>query len=99
MSSHFSVDLERLDQLVARLTGLSGFIHENLDGLDEKVAGLVGTGWESAAAQAYNDAHTQWARGAREFAEGVADMGRAARDAHSRYTRAVDLNHKMLSGG
>jgi WXG100 family type VII secretion target len=99
VSSEFSVDLERLDQLVARLTGLSGFIHETLDGLDEKVAGLVGTGWESVAAQAYNDAHAQWVKGAREFAEGVADMGTAARAAHSRYTRAIDLNYKMLSEG
>lgn len=99
MSSEFSVDLERLDRLVGRLTGLSGFVHENLDGLDELIAGLVGTGWESVAAQAYNDAHVQWAKGAREFAEGIADMSDAVRAAHTRYSRAIDLNYQMLSGG
>ncbi|WP_228003229.1 WXG100 family type VII secretion target [Nocardia australiensis] len=99
MSSEFSVDLDRLEQLVSRLTALAGFVNENLDGLDEKVATLAGTGWEGVAAQAYNDAHTRWAAGAREFAEGVADMSDAVKAAHGRYTRAIDLNYKMLSGG
>ena len=98
MSSEFSVDLERLDQLVARLSALYGFVMENLDGLDEKVTRLVGTDWEGVASQAYLEAHIQWGKGAREFAEGVADMGDAARTAYARYTRAIDLNQRMLSG-
>lgn len=99
MSSEFSVDLERLEQLVARLTALAGYLTENLDALDEKVATLAGTGWEGVAAQAYSDAHARWVAGAREFAEGVADMSDGVKAAHSRYSRAIDLNYKMLSGG
>lgn len=99
MSSEFSVDLEHLDQIVARLSGLAGFIADHLDEIDDKVATVQGSAWESVAAQAYADAHRQWANGAREFAEGIRDMSDAARKAHERYTRAIELNHRMLSGG
>ncbi|MEU1950846.1 WXG100 family type VII secretion target [Nocardia rhamnosiphila] len=99
MSSQFSVDLERLDDLVARLSNLSGFIVERLDEIDDRVASLAGTGWEGLAAQAYVVAHGQWTTGAREFADGVREMSEAARDAHTRYTEAIDVNFRMLSGG
>ncbi|WP_378733692.1 WXG100 family type VII secretion target [Nocardia brasiliensis] len=99
MSSEFSVDLEHLDQIVARLAGLAGFVAEHLDEIDDKVATLHGTGWESVAAQAYADAHRGWATGAREFVEGVREMSDAARQAHTRYTRAIAINNKMLEGG
>ncbi|MFE7798667.1 WXG100 family type VII secretion target [Nocardia sp. NPDC057440] len=71
MSSRFSVDLEHLDEIVARLSGLAGFIGEHLDEIDDRVATLSDTGWEGVAAQAYAEAHTQWVTGAREFVEGV----------------------------
>ncbi|WP_040782108.1 WXG100 family type VII secretion target [Nocardia pneumoniae] len=99
MSSQFSVDLDHLDQIVARLSGLAGFIADHLDEIDDKVATLQGSGWESVAAQAYADAHRQWATGAREFAEGIRDMSDAARTAHEDYTYAIELNRKMLRGG
>ncbi|MFD6158948.1 WXG100 family type VII secretion target [Nocardia sp. NPDC060256] len=99
MSSEFSVDLEHLDQIVSRLSGLAGFVADHLDEIDDRVAALHGTGWESVAAQAYADAHRQWATGAREFVEGVREMSDAAKQAHGRYTRAIELNSKMLQGG
>ncbi|WP_280446724.1 WXG100 family type VII secretion target [Nocardia brasiliensis] len=98
MSSEFSVDLEHLDQIVARLSGLAGFVADHLDEIDDRVATLHGTGWESVAAQAYTDAHHQWSTGAREFVEGVREMSDAAKQAHARYTRAIELNSKMLGG-
>ncbi|MEU0504358.1 WXG100 family type VII secretion target [Nocardia sp. NPDC005998] len=98
-SSQFSVDLNHLDEIVARLSGLSGFISDHLDGIDDKVAALTGTGWESAAAQAYTEAHREWVTGAREFVEGIRDMSDAARKAHERYSNAINLNYKMLAGG
>ena len=97
-SSRFSVDLNHLDDIVARLSGLSGFISDHLDGIDDKVAALAGTGWEGAAAQAYADAHREWAVGAREFVEGIRDMSDAARKAHERYSNAINVNYKMLTG-
>ncbi|MGV9723024.1 WXG100 family type VII secretion target [Nocardia beijingensis] len=97
--SEFSVNLDDLDQIVTRLSGLAGFINEHLDDIDDKVTTLVGTGWESVAALAYSDAHRQWMIGAREFADGVREMSDAARKAHTRYSTAADINKQMLQGG
>ncbi|WP_433682991.1 WXG100 family type VII secretion target [Nocardia sp. CA-119907] len=99
MSSEFSVDLDHLDEIVSRLAGLAGFLTDHLDEIDDKVATLQGSGWEGVAAQAYVDAHSQWAIGAREFAEGVRDMSDAAKRAHADYTSAIEVNRKMLRGG
>jgi WXG100 family type VII secretion target len=99
MSSEFSVDLDHLDHIVARLSGLAGFIADHLDEIDNKVATLQGSDWEGVAAQAYVDAHRQWVAGAREFTEGIRDMSDSARQAHERYTRAIELNRKMLRSG
>jgi WXG100 family type VII secretion target len=97
--SEFTVDVDHLDQIVARLSALAGFIGEHLDDIDDKVAGLTGTGWEGVAAQAYSEAHTKWATAAREFAEGVRDMSDAARKAHAKYINAAEVNKQMLNGG
>ncbi|MGW4088597.1 WXG100 family type VII secretion target [Nocardia sp. NPDC004750] len=99
MSSQFSVDLERLDQIVSRLNGLAGFLRDHLDELDHKVTALQSGSWESAAAGAYADAHTQWLAAAREFADGVAAVSDAAQKAHGRYTRAIEANRRMLRSG
>ncbi|MFD0362803.1 WXG100 family type VII secretion target [Nocardia sp. GCM10030253] len=98
MSSEFQVDLDHLDEIVARLSGLAGFISEHLDEIDDRVATLTNTGWESIAAQAYTEAHREWVTGAREFTEGIQDMSEAARKAHTSYSRAIELNLKMLKG-
>ncbi|MBH0778839.1 WXG100 family type VII secretion target [Nocardia bovistercoris] len=97
--SEFSVDIADLDQLVARLSGLAGFIEDHLDEIDDKVATLTGTGWEGVAAQAYSDAHRQWATGAREFTDGVRAMSDAANRARLRYRTAADINKQMLQSG
>lgn len=97
MSAEFSVDLDELDQLVARLSGLGGFVAEQLDQVDDKVYALSGV-WEGVAAQAYQDAHSQWSVGAREFAEGVQSMSDAAKRIRGRYNAASEANMKMLEG-
>lgn len=97
--SEFSVDLDDLDRIVARLSGLAGFINDHLDDIDAKVTALTGTGWESVAAQAYSEAHRQWVTGAREFAGGVREMSDTARRAHTRYSTAAEVNKQMLQGG
>jgi WXG100 family type VII secretion target len=84
MSSQFSVNLDQLDQIVSRLNGLAGFLHDHLDELDHKVAALQAGSWESAAASAYTDAHTQWLTGLmRSRAIRCATCGRAPRSACS----------------
>lgn len=97
--TEFSVDLEHLDDVVARLSNLVSFLTEQLDQIDDHVAALQGGSWGSVAAQAYADAHRQWSSGARELVEGVHDMHDAAKAAHERYTAAFDTNYKMFSGG
>ncbi|MFE3547004.1 WXG100 family type VII secretion target [Nocardia sp. NPDC059177] len=99
MASEFTVDLDQLEQLVTKLSGLAGYISDHLDEIDDKVASLAGTSWESLASEAYQTAHSQWSTGAREFVEGVRDMSDAAKTAGTRYHRALDLNSKMLQGG
>ncbi len=98
MSGNFGVDLEHLDQVVARLNGLSGYLTETFDEIDRRVKTLQNGAWEGVAAQAYAEAHTQWLGGAREFAQGVTDATEAAREAHGHYTQAVDTNGTMLNG-
>lgn len=97
MSTEFAVDIERLDNLIARLSNLAGYLTEQLDLIDDKVATLDGA-WETLAANAYRDAHRLWSTGAREFATGLADISDAARTAHTRYTTAAAVNQKMLQG-
>jgi WXG100 family type VII secretion target len=98
MSGQFGVDLEHLDQVVARLNGLAGFLTETFDEIDRRVKTLQNGSWEGVAAQAYSDAHAQWLTGAKEFAQGVTDATAAAREAHGHYTRSVDTNGTMLNG-
>ncbi|MEU4314365.1 WXG100 family type VII secretion target [Nocardia sp. NPDC024068] len=98
MNSEFTVDVERLDAIVSRLSNLAGYLTEQLDLIDDKVAGLDGA-WETLAANAYRDAHLLWSAGAREFATGLADISDAARTAHTRYTTAAEVNRKMLQDG
>ncbi|MEV6063712.1 WXG100 family type VII secretion target [Nocardia asteroides] len=94
--SEFSVNMDQLDQIVARLAGLAGYVADHLDDIDDQVATLKGSTWEGIAADAYQAAHTQWAIGAREFADGIRDMSTSAKSAHTRYGNAAELNKKML---
>ncbi|WP_216893657.1 WXG100 family type VII secretion target [Nocardia alni] len=98
MTDEYGVDLEHLDQVVAHLRNLTGFLTDTFDEIDRRIHTLREGSWEGAAAQAYTQAHTQWITGAREFTRGVTDATHAARDAHGHYTHAVDINGTMLNG-
>ncbi|MEV5650219.1 WXG100 family type VII secretion target [Nocardia sp. NPDC052254] len=99
MGSQFSVDLDQLDQIVSRLSGLAGFIADHLTDIEQRVASLQGTGWEGVAARAYEDTHREWIRGAQELVDGVREMSDSARQAHTAYTRALAVNRRMLQSG
>ncbi|NEW34437.1 WXG100 family type VII secretion target [Nocardia cyriacigeorgica] len=99
MNSEFRVDIDCLDNIVGRLSGLADFIAGQLDDLENKVNALHGTGWEGVAAQAYADAHAQWTVGAREFSDGVRQLSGLATDAHTQYRAAADMNRRMSRGG
>lgn len=94
-SSAFSVDLEKLDNLAARIGGLAGFISDQLAAIDQK-AKEVGATWSGGAAAAYSDAHTKWLAGATDVQEGLAEVRTAAKAAHEAYTGAVAANLRIL---
>lgn len=98
MTHEIVVDLEHLKQLVTRLSGLSGYLSDHLDQLDNKVRGLQ-VSWQGAASQAYQDAHEQWSAGAKEFTEGVDAMSKALRKVIERYNSASETDLRMLNGG
>lgn len=98
MSGEFAFDFDEIEQLVARLSGLAGFIDEHLDEIDRRVAVIAESGWGGRAADAYQVAHQQWVSGAREFATGIHEMSDAAGIAHDSYTRAMEANLKMTGG-
>lgn len=44
MASQFSVDLDHLDQIIARLSGLAGFLGDHLADIEQRAASLQGSG-------------------------------------------------------
>jgi len=95
MDDTFTVDPSRVEDIMTRLTALAGYITDQLDALDKQVAGL-GDSWSGQAAGAHATAHAQWVVGARDFAQGVADMATAAKTAHTNYTASFDANTRMF---
>ncbi|WP_054815511.1 WXG100 family type VII secretion target [Nocardia arizonensis] len=99
MTAEFSVDVDHLDQVVGRLTGLIGFVSDHLDELGARVSTLMQSGeWTGAAAAAYNVTHEEWMTGARELLEGLTQMQQAAKTAHAAYTDAQEMNVRMARG-
>lgn len=98
MSDEYSVNLTELDAIVTRMSNLAKFLGDQFTALDSEVAKLRTSGWDSAGAAAYEDAHRQWLTGAQEFAQGVTDMSAAARNAHGQYTAAIGANTQMFGG-
>jgi WXG100 family type VII secretion target len=92
----FAVDLDHLDRVVARLTGLTGFLNDTFDAIDRQVKTLHSGSWDGAAARTHAEAHRAWLGAAQEFAQGVADVTAAAKQAHARYTEGVDVNTRMV---
>lgn len=91
----YSVDLEHLDAVTARIGGLHGFITESLAGLDSRIA-AAHQEWTGAAADKHTEAHREWAAAAQEAAEAIAAMRAAARTAHTAYGDTVAANCRVL---
>lgn len=93
----FRVDLEQLDDVVARLGALVGFVEQHLDDLEARVAKLP-TVWAGLAATAQAEAHRSWDEGARDLRDGIETMRAAAQKAREDYAAAVAANLAMLNG-
>lgn len=96
MSDAFKVDLEELDDVVARLAQLDKILSEHLRQIDRRVAALHESSWHGVAAQAHGEAHRKWSAGAKRFHEGVTEIRAVAHNAHTQYTRAQSVNRRML---
>lgn len=98
MSTKFTIDLEQLDSVIARLSGLVGFVEEQLDELDRRIAELPTT-WSGLSADAHADAHNEWSSGARDLRDGLDIMRAAATRAHEQYSNAVAANLRIFGRG
>lgn len=90
----YAVDLDDLDEAIARMTRFQDLLERQIAHLDTTVADLHLT-WTGAAAEAQRAAHDEWATGARAMHEGIGDMIAAARLAHANYLAAVTANQEM----
>jgi WXG100 family type VII secretion target len=91
----YSVDLEHLDAVTARIGGLHGFITESLTGLDSRIA-AAHQEWAGAAADKHNAAHREWMKAAGEARDSIEAMRAAAQAAHTAYTDVVTANRRTL---
>ncbi|MGW6623751.1 WXG100 family type VII secretion target [Nocardia sp. NPDC055002] len=91
----FSVDLDQLEQLTARMRGYLAAVADVLSALDAK-ANEVDDNWSGAVATAYNEAHTEWRAGVTDMQEGLAALESAATIAHQSYTEAGTTTLKIL---
>ncbi|MCC3331660.1 WXG100 family type VII secretion target [Nocardia abscessus] len=91
----YRVDLDELEQIVARISGFIGFLNDSLDGLQQRIS-AVQQNWNGAAADAQAQAFREWHTGATDVAEGIDTMSQSVRDAHDRYTAAISANLSML---
>lgn len=98
MTMPFSVDPDDLEALTARISGLAGFVRDELDELDRRAASLTQAGWIGPGADAYTDAHSTWAAAATDLVAHVSQIEMLTRSAHHHYTVTADMNVRMLRG-
>lgn len=91
----YSVDLDHLDTVTARIAGLTGFITESLAGLDSRIA-AAHQEWTGAAAAKHAEAHQEWMKAATAARDGIEAMRKAAKTAHTSYTECLAANNKTL---
>jgi len=96
VTGEYSVDLDQLDNIVARLSSLAGFLTEHLNTLDQRTAAVHSGSWTGATSTAHESAHREWASAARELVQGISDMRAAARNAHTQYTAVQSANTRMF---
>ncbi|MFI9507646.1 WXG100 family type VII secretion target [Nocardia sp. NPDC052566] len=91
----FQVDLPHLDEVTIRMRAFKEFVTNHLTELDNRAA-AIGTSWTGPAADAYAQAHRDWAVGATDVREGLDVLEAAAKSAHENYTGAASANLEMF---
>lgn len=93
--SRFTVDVDHLEQVSTKLIGLAGFLSEQLDAYDAKMATLQSSSWSGAAADAFEAAQGEWVTAAREFVTGVQDAGEEIGRRRAGFLRVQAMNIRM----
>ena len=96
-SRDFTFDLDELDQLISRANGFIGFLTDNLDGINNRIASIQ-QNWQGAAADAQEQAYREWATGAATAIEGITQMYNAAVTARNAYSAPGEANLRMSGG-
>lgn len=91
----FSVDLDALDAVTARLAAFVTAVDARLADVDAHVA-EVSRLWTGPASSAHLDGHVAWSTAAREMHRGLDRLRSAAATAHTSYSAAVQANLRMF---
>ncbi|MFI6171681.1 WXG100 family type VII secretion target [Nocardia sp. NPDC051052] len=91
----FSVDLDKLEELAARMRAYKAAVADRLAQLEAKAKEVEGV-WAGAAAVAYSQAHTEWVAGVTDMQDGLAVLETALKTAHDSYTNAASQTMRIL---
>jgi len=90
----FTVDLDRLADIVDRIARFDQHLESALDDADARVNRLHAS-WNGEAATRHREAHEEWKRGVAEMRSALAVMRQNALTAHENYLNAVTANVRM----
>ena len=93
MADAFAVDLDRLADILERMTWYQAVVDSMLDECDSVVDNLHAT-WEGEASAAHAAAHEQWRQGADMMRTALGQLRSAGEHAHTSYSSAVEANLK-----
>jgi WXG100 family type VII secretion target len=91
----FSVDLDKLEDLAARMRTYKATVADRLSELEQKAKEMEGA-WRGAAAVAYQEAHAEWLAGVTDMQDGILALEEAVKAAHTSYTSAAAENRRIL---
>ncbi|MFC9432328.1 WXG100 family type VII secretion target [Nocardia sp. NPDC057030] len=91
----FSVDLDKLEELAARMRAYKAAVADRLAQLEAKAKEVEGV-WGGAAAVAYSNAHAEWVAGVTDMQDGLAALETALKTAHDSYTNASSQTLRIL---
>ena len=92
--SAIRVDLELIEDLVARMAAFEQHVGSLLDDLDARMRRMH-VAWSGAAAAEQAEAHAAWTSGAREMTQSLTVLRSIAATARENYAAAVAANVAM----
>ncbi len=94
MGSPYSVDLDRMVDVVERMAKFDTALDAQLEKLDRRITRLHTT-WTGDAARAQREAHEEWMHAATSMRQALATMRSITKTAHGNYHGAVTANVRM----